>query len=158
VLVGPLHDGGERTGHFRLNGGDLAFHDFTGGAVDAEEVIGTEGLAVDGQLAGLGVDAQGASAGDAGSAHAAGDDGGVAGHAAGAGEDALGNVHAADVGRLGFAADEDDLFAVVNAFFGFIGGERQLADGRAGGGREAGGDDVLGGLGVEGGVEELIER
>ena len=61
-------------------------------------------------------------------------------HAAGAGEDAFGDVHAADVGRLGFAADEDDLLAAGDALLGFFGGEGDLADRRARRGRQALGD------------------
>ena len=52
-----------------------------------------------------------AGAGDAAAAPTAGDDRRVAGHAAGAGEDALGRVHAVDVFRVRFLADEQHLLA-----------------------------------------------
>ena len=47
------------------------------------------------------------------------------------------DVHAADVGRLGLAANQDDLLAVGDALLGLFGGEGDLADGRAGRGRQA---------------------
>ena len=50
-----------------------------------------------------------AGAGDAAAAPTAGDDRRVAGHAAGAGEDADGRVHAVDVFRVRFLADEQHL-------------------------------------------------
>ena len=67
-----------------------------------------EGLAVDGDLASLFVDVDLAGAGDAAASPAASDDRRVAGHAAGAGQNARGDVHAVDVFRAGFFADEDD--------------------------------------------------
>ena len=54
------------------------------------------------------VDLQGAAADDADLAHLPADQGGVAGGAAEGGEDAVGRLHAADVLRAGFAADQDD--------------------------------------------------
>src|SRR4029079_15732908 len=95
VLVRPLHDRLERARERRLGRGVLTFHHFAGAAVEPEVVVGAVGLAVDGDGAALGVDLQGAGAGDAGRAHAAGDDRRVRRHAAGAGQDALGDVHAA---------------------------------------------------------------
>ena len=63
----------------------------------------------DAQGAGGVVDAQRAGAGDAGLAHAARDHGGVRGHAAARGEDALGGVHAVDVLGRGLDAHQDDV-------------------------------------------------
>ena len=49
-----------------------------------------------------------AGAGHAALAHAAGDDGGVRGHAAARGQNAGCDLHAVNVFRRGFAADQDD--------------------------------------------------
>ena len=59
------------------------------------------------------VDAQRAGAGDAGLAHAARDHGGMRGHAAARGQDALGGVHAVDVLGRGLDAHQDDLAALA---------------------------------------------
>ena len=67
-----------------------------------------DGLAADGdgdQLLVL-FDGDGFGAGDAGGSHAAADHGGVAGHTAARGENALGNFHALDIVGLGFLADQ----------------------------------------------------
>ncbi len=105
------------------------------------------------------VDEDVVAAGHAGLAHAAGDDGRVAGHAAAGGEDALGDVHAADVLGAGLDADEDDLLALLGPGLGVLGGEDDLADGGAGAGRQTLADDLGGllGLGLEVRVEELVE-
>ena len=94
-------------GQLGLLRGDLADHHFAGRAVDRDDVLVREGLAADRDLAGLLVDLDLAGAGDAAAAPAAGDDRRVAGHAAGAGEDARGRVHAGDVFGVGFLADQD---------------------------------------------------
>ena len=78
------------------------------------------------------VDAQRAAAGDAALAHAARHDGGVRGHAAARGEDALRGVHAVDVLGRGLDADEDHLLAALGARLGLVGGEDDLARRRAG--------------------------
>ena len=81
-----------------------------------------------------------AGAGDAAAAPAAGDDGRVARHAAGAGENADGRVHALDVFGVGFLADEEHLLAVERAVDRFRGRERELADRRARRGGQANGE------------------
>jgi hypothetical protein len=73
-------------------------------------------LPLDGELPFGGVDVDVARAGDAALAPAARDDGRVAGHAAGAGEDAGGRVHALDVLGAGLLADEDDALAGAARF------------------------------------------
>ena len=86
--------------------------------------------------------------------HAASHDGGVGGHAAAGGEDALGGDHALDVFGAGLGADEDDGFAAFGPFGGFGGGEDDAADGGAGGGGEAAGDDVV----RDGVVEDAVKE
>src|SRR5688500_1962642 len=157
VLVRPLHDLRERTSQRRFLRGDLALVDFADPTVQRQPVLRAVGLTVDAELLAGRVDVQRAGAGDAGRAHAARDDGRVARHAARAREDALGDVHAADVRRLGLATDEDDLLARGYPLVRFLSGERELADGRAGRGRQTLGDDVLLRVRVERRVQQLIE-
>ena len=75
-------------------------------------------------------------------AHAACDDSGVRGHAAARSKNAVGNFHARDVLRRGFAANQNDglVGAAVVLLDGFLGGEDDLADSRAGRSRQAGGE------------------
>ncbi len=75
-----------------------------------------------------------AAAGHAAGAHAAGHHGGVRGHAAADGQDALGGLHALDVLGRGLQADEDDLLAPLMPLLGVLGGEHdrpQAAPGEA---------------------------
>ena len=88
------------------------------------------------------IDAQRAGAGDAGLAHAARHDGGVRGHAAARGENAFRGVHAVDVFRARLDAHENDLAARGGERLGLFRIEDDLADGRAGRGRQAGGENV----------------
>ena len=102
-----------------------------------------------------------AAAGDAARAHAAGDDGRVAGHAAAHGQDALRDLHAHDVLGASLEADEHDLRhgLVSDGFLGLLGGEYDLAAGRAGGRGKALADGVgfFERLGVKLRVQERIE-
>ncbi len=91
-----------------VDGRHLADHHVAGRAVDREEVAGLDGLAGDRDLAGLLVDLDRLAADDAGLAPAAGDDRRVARLAAGAGQDALRQVHAGDVLGAGLLADQQD--------------------------------------------------
>ena len=119
-----------------------------------------EGLSLDAHLLFLFVHDDLAGSGDAALAHAAGDDGGVRGHAAARGENAGCDLHAVDVFRRGFAADEDDGLELALAVDGdgFIGGEDDLADGGAGRCGQALGEDFdLASLLVETGDEEVVE-
>ena len=128
ILVGPVHHRGEVAGELRRLRGDRAGHHFAGRAVDRERVVVRERLAADFDLAGLLVDRDLAGAGDAAAAPAAGDHGRVARHAAGAGENADGRVHALDVFGVRFLAHEQHLLAGERAVDRFGGRERQLAD------------------------------
>ena len=84
------------------------------------------------------VDAHVAGAGDAGLAHAARHHGGVAGHAAARGQDALGRVHAVDVLGAGLAAHQDHLLALgARRFSASSAVNTTLPDGRARRGRQA---------------------
>jgi len=67
----------------------------------------------------------------------------VRSHAAARGENAGCDFHAGDVLGGGFAADENDdrIFSAGVLLDGFFGREDDLADSRAGRGRQAGGED-----------------
>ena len=158
-LVGPLEDGLEVAGELGAHQGHGAQDDVAGGAVDGDDVALVEHDvgAGDGDLLGLGVDLQGLGAADAGGAHATGDDGGVAGLATVAGQDALGGDHALEVVRRGLPAHEDAGLVLVGAVDGLLGGEDDLAHGGARGGVHALGEDLEVGLGVELRVQELVE-
>jgi len=99
VLVGPGHQAAEVAGDGGGNGGDGLGVDVAGGAVQGDVVAPLDGLAGHLEPALFLVHLDLAAAGDAAGAHATGHNGGVGGHAATDGEDALGNVHAVDVGR-----------------------------------------------------------
>ena len=83
------------------------------------------------------VDLDHAGAGDAGPAHAARHHGGMAGHAAARRQDALGRMHAVNVFGAGLVAHQDDGAAFGGQLLGFVGGEGDLAGGRARRGRQA---------------------
>ncbi len=158
VLVDPFHEQAEVSGELGLDRGNGALHDLAGGAVEGNDVALLDHFAVlVGKLLGLVVDLDVAAARDAALAHAAGDDGCVGGHAAAGGEDALGGVHAVDVLGAGLDPHQDDLKAQLGRLFGLVGGEDDLAAGGAGGGGKTLGDDILLRLGVEGGMQELVE-
>src|ERR1035437_101559 len=162
-FVGPRHEALQHAGGWvGIQGVGLAGEDFAGGTIERNPVAFTERdhLAVDGDgdfLLML-VDGEGFGAGDAGSAHAAADYGGVAGHAAARGEDALGDFHAVDIVRYGFLADQYD-GGRLGGYDGVIGREYDGADRSAGGGGQTLGQEgeLLLALGVEYRVEELIE-
>ena len=80
---------------------------------------------------GIVIDLDVAAAGHAAFAHAARHNRRVGGHAAAGGQDALGGVHAVDVFGRGFDADQDDLAAELGLCLGLVGGEDDLAGGRA---------------------------
>ena len=144
----------------RGEGLELAGDDAAGGAVERDPVALLEGVALDAQFLLGFVDRAVAGAGHAALAHAAGDDGGVRGHAAARGENAGGDFHARDVLRRGFAADQDDdcVGAVGVELDGVLGGEDDLADSRAGRGRQAGGQDFdLLALFNQAGNQEVVE-
>ena len=88
-LIGPAHQHGEIAGEFRLHGRHLAQHHLALATVDGDEVAIAHSDIAHAHDALGGVDPQLARAGNAWTSHAACDYGGVAGHAAARGEDAL---------------------------------------------------------------------
>ena len=108
ALVGPAHQRGEVAGHGRGDGRHLADHHVAGRAVDGDELAGLHRLAGDGDGLARLVDLHRLAADDARLAPAAGDHGRVARLAAGAGENALREVHARHVFGAGLLADQQD--------------------------------------------------
>ena len=127
-------------------------------AIDGDDVAGLEGAVADRHGAAAVVDADGAAAGDAGLAHAACHDGCMRGHATARGEDAFGGVHAVNVFRRGFDAHQNDLMAVGLQPGGFLRREHDLARGGTRRRRQAGGDDIARRGGIDGRVQQLVER
>jgi hypothetical protein len=68
-----------------------------------------------------------------------------------------GGVHAVDILGAGLGADQDHLLALGGAVLGLIGAEDSTAGRRPGRGRQAAGDDLARGLGIEGRMQELVE-
>src|SRR5665213_904041 len=67
-------------------------------------------------------------------------------------------MHAVNVFRTGFRADQNDVVAIRRELLGFIGGERHFAGGGARRRSEAGRDLFLRRFGIERGMEQLVER
>ena len=156
--VGPVHKGGEVVGEGRLDGRHRAFqHDLAAGAVDGDDVAGRDRRIARPALPRRLVDAERAGAGDAGAPHAAGDHGGVAGHAAPAGEDAPGGVHAVDVLGAGLGAEQDDRLAAVGAVLGLVGVNTTLPQAAPGDAGRPRAMHPARRVGVEGRVEQLLE-
>src|ERR1017187_7656309 len=112
-LVGPLHEALQHAGGgVGINGVGLAGEDLAGGTIERDPVAFRQGddFAVDGDgdFLFMLVDGDGLGAGDARGSHAAADHGGVAGHAAAGGEDALGHFHAVNIVGHGFLAGQYD--------------------------------------------------
>ena len=139
---------------------DLRDLHFTAEAVERDVVAFLHGLAGDTESLSRLVDLQSAGADYRRFAHLAADDGGVRGHAAGGGEDALCDEHAVNVVGDGFSADEHDLLALLRPLDGVIRGEDHLSARGAWRGRQAGrrGRYLLPLVGIEPGREQLTER
>src|SRR5262249_62112105 len=113
--------------------------DGAAGAVDRDDVALADGdPARRGEPASGQVDVKLRGAAHAGLAHAPGDDGGMAGLAAAAGEDAAGGDHAVQVVGVGLPADQDDVLPRLGTLDGPGGVEHGLADGGTGGRAEPG--------------------
>ena len=132
ILVRPAHDAAELAADGGVDRGDCAVVDVAGGAVDGEPIALVVDLAGELELLVLLVHLDVAAAGDAALAHAARHDGRVGGHAAADGQDALRGLHALNVLGRGLETDEHDLLAALLPRLGVLGGEDDLAAGRAG--------------------------
>ena len=156
--IGPAHQGRELAGQSRLDHRHAPGQHLAGRAVDGDDVTLPQ-RAPGGAHGGGGiVDPQRAGAGDARLAHAARHHGGVRGHAAARGEDPFGRVHAVDVLGAGLDPHQDDALALRLERLGVVGREHDLARGRAGRGRKPGGDHLALGVGIDGRVQQLVER
>ena len=156
--VGPAHQRAEFAGHLRLDHRHPPGQHLAQRAVDGDDVAGLEGARADAHGAAAVIDADGAAAGDAGLAHAARDHRGVRGHAAARGQNAFGGVHAVNVFRAGLDPHQNDLAAVGLQLGGFIGREHDFAGGSTRRSRQAGRDDVALGAGIDGRMQQLVER
>ena len=155
--VSPLQDDAEVVVDRGRNQRHRADDDAAVAAVDGDDVALAEGLAVHGRLLGVEVEHERLAAGDAGNAETAGDDRGVRGHAAASRQDALGCEHAVDVVRSRLGADQDDALAGLAELGGGVGVEDGLAAGGARRGVQALGGDFDLRLGIDHGVQKLVE-
>ena len=143
----------------RLRGDPGDLH-FAGQAVERDEVAFLDRLPADLELLRRLVDLERAGADDRRLAHLAADHGGVRGHAAGRGEDALRDEHAVDVVGHRLAPDEDHLLALLGPLDRVVGREHDLAAGRARRRRQplGRGRDLLPLVRIEPGRQQLVER
>ena len=155
-LIGPFDDLAKITGKLGLDGLHLAQHNLAGAAVDGDLVALLDGGAMDRHGSGLGVNDDTLGRTDTGATHAPGNHCGVAGHAATGGENTLGRVHAVDIVGAGFHADQNHRL-LGSMGLGRVGGEHDRAMSGTGGGRHALGNDVAIGLGVDHGMEKLLQ-
>ncbi len=125
-LVGPAEDRLEVLVDLRRHERDGAEDDASGAAVDREQVVFAEVVAVERGFLRLRVDRERLAPGDARLAHPAGDDRSVRGHAAVRREDPLGGDHPVDVVRGRLPADEDHVVAGRAALGGGVGVEHDL--------------------------------
>ena len=156
-FVHPLHQLAEITGQLGLDLGNLALENLTAGTVQRDHVAFLENDTAGGQGLGGVVDAQLTGAGDARLSHAAGDDRRMAGHPAAGGQDALGDVHAADILRRGLDPGQDHLLAVLRPGLGLVGAEHDLTGRGARRCRQALAENFLRRLGVHHRMEQLVE-
>ena len=156
VRVGPRHELAEVVG-VEIGGNKVegTHHDLTGGTVEGKRVSSGELLAVDDALVTDNLNFSGT--GDTGATHTTGNDGGVRGHTTTSGEDTLSGSHTGDVLGRGLETDEDTVDTGFLGDDGVFGGEDDLTDGGTGGGGETLGENVTDGLGVDAGMEELVE-
>ena len=157
-LVAPLKQRVEARVDLGGDERDVVQRDGAGRAVDGDEVALVQDALADAHLAGVQVDVQGVGAGHRGAAHAAGHERRVRRLAALGGEDALGGVEAGDVVGLGEGAHEDDRAPVLGRGDRVGRGEDDGALGRAWRGGDAAGDDLVACVGIEGGVQQRVQR
>ncbi len=126
-------------------------------SVDGQEVPFLEEGFPDGNRALGHVDLQGLAAGHAGLADAPGHHGRVGGLAAAAGQDPLGREKAVNILGLGLLPDQQDLLPLPSLGLGPVGIQHDLAGGGAGGGGDAGGQGLEFDVGIDLGMEELLQ-
>ena len=126
-------------------------------AVDRDHVALGELRAADRERPAREIDREPLAARDARLSHPARDDGGVRGHPAVRGEDALGLDEAVDVVRRRLAPDQDHVLARPPALLGRVGIERDQALCRAGRRVQPFRRDLVLGVQVDHRVEELVE-
>ena len=160
IFVGPAHDPAELAADGGVHRGDGPGIDAAGGAIQGDPVALFVGLAGEDELLVFLVHLDVAAARDTTLAHAPGHHGGVGGHAAANGQDALGGLHALDVLGRGLQTHQDHLLAPLSPGLGVLSGEDDLAGGSAGGGaqRLADGLALFQGHGVELGMEQGVQR
>ena len=144
-LVRPGQEGHQFFLLFNLDGKEVEFTqvNFAGGAIDGNPFAFFDHHIADFHRTVREVDADGGGADDTRHAELAGNNGRVGGGAAFAGEDTLGGEHAVDIIRFGEGADHDHRLAFFfGHFFGQVGIEVDLADGGAGGGIHASGEEA----------------
>ena len=158
-VVGPAHEASEVAADGGIDRGDGFAVDVACRAVEGDPVALCIGPAGKGELLVLLIHDDLAAARYAACTHAAGDDGGVRGHAAADGQNALGVMHALDVLRRGLETNENDLLALLGPLCGIFGRKYDPAAGGAGGGGQGCGDrcGLLYGFGVELGMEQSVK-
>ena len=82
----------------------------------------------------------------------------MAGHAAARGEDALRRMHAVNVFGAGFGAHQDDVMASAASFSASSAVKRASPVAAPGEARQTHGDLLLRRLGIERGMQQLVER
>ena len=158
-LVGPGQDGVQVARELGGDQVDCAVDNDALGTVDGDDVaLVQHAIATLDTHDLLGrVDMEALDTADAGRAHAAGDNGGVARLATVARQDALGGNHALQVVGVGLPADQDDLVALGGTRDSVIAREHDLAHGGTGAGVEAASQSLVLLGGIELRVQELVE-
>ena len=82
----------------------------------------------------------------------------MAGHAAARGNNALGRMHAVNVFGAGLVAHQNDRLAGITQTLSLFGIKHDLAGRRAWRGRKPLGHDIAHGAGINGRVQELVQR
>ena len=158
-LVGPGQDGVQVAGELGRNQINGAVDDDTLGAVDGDDIALMQHAvaALDAHDLLGGVDVEALDAADAGRAHTASDNGGMARLSSVAGQDALGGDHALQVVGVGLPTNQNDLVALVGARDGVITREHNLTHGGSGAGVQTAGQCLVPLGSVKLRVQELVE-
>ena len=158
-LVGPGQDGVQVAGELGRNQINGAVDDDTLGAVDGDDIAFVQHTiaAFDAYDLLSRVNVEALDAADAGCAHTASDNGGMARLATVAGQDALGGNHALQIVGVGLPANQNDLAALVGARDGIVAREHDLAHGGTRAGVKTAGQSLvlLGGIKLR--VQKLVE-